>query len=725
MRQEKDNIIKKAKIIAKCKLAEKYFIDNKQYKIKIINEILFNDNTHLVTRFKDYLIYDDNNEFISKNFELKEIYVLFPFILEYYINYSKIVPWFIPNKEGKIIFRNYQRKQKFFLSKHKIKAKENHKLSKENSVFYISQYLKSFLQEKQMSLIKLKNSHDEKSKLIEIKNSVENKFIEDNQSIKEHSIILESFTQSNLNKLNFSDLSKLSKIDSLYEFESVTERQTKVTFEDFNEINIFGKKLNGFKHNNKKTNNNVNNNYNHNQNLKSGGHFNNQAKNYPKNEIIQKINNNQNQADKENNNNNNNNHSKMNKGKLYINSSINFKKNFLLGKNKENGFLLEKLKNKKNENNFKTLTNNAIKSVNKNTLSINDKLNRNKIINISADSNNKTKNLNRFCKLQKTISTNLQLIESNSTKTSPIKDKSNKNNCKYNFLKTQKQIKICRKNDTQYDQYNNCCLKIFSDTKNNEKDSNKITFNKNINKNKYLLFSDKFKSEKGIENKQEIFINKFNIREGNFFTKNRCLSINKSESKSAKQQSNNLSSKNLSSYKVHQIANNEDKKSRSKNTVSKLNEYAKKIDFIMKTVKKLSRNFKKENKENNLQLANSKNKNSLRINSNSKSSNINNMFSTNSNTANSERTQMNNISGYFDKKILSEHRSKLMLNLYKQEDGLNTDRVNFDKKLYENLKIEMINTDFFDNKNIVNGNQHVFNKGITYNVILIFISLNL
>jgi len=39
------------------------------------------------------------------------------------------------------------------------------------------------------------------------------------------------------------------------------------------------------------------------------------------------------------------------------------------------------------------------------------------------------------------------------------------------------------------------------------------------------------------------------------------------------------------------------------------------------------------------------------MNSNSKNSNINNMFTTNSNTVNTEKTQLNN-AGYFDKKII-------------------------------------------------------------------------
>ena len=103
------------------KLGEKYSFNDKHYRMKIIDEILFNENTHCVSKFKDYLIYDDNNEFLNKYFEIKEIEVVLYLILEYFINYSKINPSFILNKEGKILYKNFQRKQKLHQSKHIIK----------------------------------------------------------------------------------------------------------------------------------------------------------------------------------------------------------------------------------------------------------------------------------------------------------------------------------------------------------------------------------------------------------------------------------------------------------------------------------------------------------------------------------------------------------------------------------------------------------------------------
>ena len=47
-------------------LNEKYFNTFNQHLINEINEILICKTTQIVVRFKDYLFYDDENEFIDK-----------------------------------------------------------------------------------------------------------------------------------------------------------------------------------------------------------------------------------------------------------------------------------------------------------------------------------------------------------------------------------------------------------------------------------------------------------------------------------------------------------------------------------------------------------------------------------------------------------------------------------------------------------------------------------
>lgn len=43
------------------------------YNVKVINDIIYNDDTHLVSVFKDYLIYDDISEFLKRPYTTEEV----------------------------------------------------------------------------------------------------------------------------------------------------------------------------------------------------------------------------------------------------------------------------------------------------------------------------------------------------------------------------------------------------------------------------------------------------------------------------------------------------------------------------------------------------------------------------------------------------------------------------------------------------------------------------
>ena len=82
------------------------------YNIKIINEIISNDNSHIVAEFKDFLIKDDYSEFIQKYYNQNEIIPLLKQIFEYYKLSSVVYPNYILLPENKYIYRNIQKKQK-------------------------------------------------------------------------------------------------------------------------------------------------------------------------------------------------------------------------------------------------------------------------------------------------------------------------------------------------------------------------------------------------------------------------------------------------------------------------------------------------------------------------------------------------------------------------------------------------------------------------------------
>ena len=47
-------------------LNKKYLTSREYYNVKIINDIIYNEQTHIVSVFKDYLIFDDISEFLKR-----------------------------------------------------------------------------------------------------------------------------------------------------------------------------------------------------------------------------------------------------------------------------------------------------------------------------------------------------------------------------------------------------------------------------------------------------------------------------------------------------------------------------------------------------------------------------------------------------------------------------------------------------------------------------------
>ena len=78
----------------------------------MINEIICNDNTHIVAEFKDYLIKGDYSEFIQKYYLIEESIDCLPKIFEYYDSCSVIFPNYVILPESKYIYKNIQRKQR-------------------------------------------------------------------------------------------------------------------------------------------------------------------------------------------------------------------------------------------------------------------------------------------------------------------------------------------------------------------------------------------------------------------------------------------------------------------------------------------------------------------------------------------------------------------------------------------------------------------------------------
>ena len=122
---------------------EKYNTNPLFYQKFQILLLMENANTHLVSLFKDYLLYDDTTEFFKEYYTKDEIYDRLKTIYDYYESSSYLFPNYTVINEGKYIYRNIIKKQKLidYLEdlEDKKKEKEEKKAKKKNLNLYQNQ----------------------------------------------------------------------------------------------------------------------------------------------------------------------------------------------------------------------------------------------------------------------------------------------------------------------------------------------------------------------------------------------------------------------------------------------------------------------------------------------------------------------------------------------------------------------------------------------------------
>ena len=106
---------------------KKYSKLPRNYNVNVIDNIIYNEKSHIVAKFKDRLIIDDNGEFLKRYYKKRESEIRLPKFFEYYNLYSKIFPNYTTFHEGKYLYLNIQRKQRMIdlQEKLEIKAKQN------------------------------------------------------------------------------------------------------------------------------------------------------------------------------------------------------------------------------------------------------------------------------------------------------------------------------------------------------------------------------------------------------------------------------------------------------------------------------------------------------------------------------------------------------------------------------------------------------------------------
>ena len=90
----------------------KYKTNERLYNINIIDNIIFNEKSHLVSEFKDFLILEDEYDFFKRYYNKEESKIKLKKFLLYYHTYSILFPNYSVLPESSIIYKNINLKQK-------------------------------------------------------------------------------------------------------------------------------------------------------------------------------------------------------------------------------------------------------------------------------------------------------------------------------------------------------------------------------------------------------------------------------------------------------------------------------------------------------------------------------------------------------------------------------------------------------------------------------------
>ena len=103
---------------------KKYITMPLNYNVYITNNIIFNDKSHLVSEFKEYLVIDDKGEFLKRYYNVEESLIRIPKFCKFYFLYSKVFPNYTPLSENKFLYNNIYQKQRMIDLREKIEKQK-------------------------------------------------------------------------------------------------------------------------------------------------------------------------------------------------------------------------------------------------------------------------------------------------------------------------------------------------------------------------------------------------------------------------------------------------------------------------------------------------------------------------------------------------------------------------------------------------------------------------
>ena len=184
---------------------KKYSITKKNYCIYIINSLILDQKIHIVTEFKNYLLWDESSEFLKRLYRVKESVDRLPNISQYYQIYTLFSPVYFGHEGPLVIIMNgWTRRKRNYLEYIEDKEEEDEKKKNIENNFNFKKILESKLINSETSDMNDKNS----KKTIELTkyDNIDSFFIKDNNiSLGEN---LKEKDQNNYDKKDIS----LSKI---------------------------------------------------------------------------------------------------------------------------------------------------------------------------------------------------------------------------------------------------------------------------------------------------------------------------------------------------------------------------------------------------------------------------------------------------------------------------------------------------------------------------------
>lgn len=113
----------------------KYSNNEFSYSRICTNNLLSHQTCRIVARFTDFLIFDDNTEFLHEFCNKNELHKRLQYIFNFYHSYSKIYPNYLIIPENKFLYKNLRKKQKVIDEENAVKfctPKNKKSLSKQN-----------------------------------------------------------------------------------------------------------------------------------------------------------------------------------------------------------------------------------------------------------------------------------------------------------------------------------------------------------------------------------------------------------------------------------------------------------------------------------------------------------------------------------------------------------------------------------------------------------------